>query len=62
MNKTHHIIGLFIQKDGTTAQLSRDEMLKRNPKDGLLWVDLDYNIQENHQWLKKQSKLLNDKV
>jgi len=59
MNKTHHIIGLFIQKDGTTAQLSRDEMLKRNPKDGLLWVDLDYNIQENHQWLKKQSNVDN---
>lgn len=57
MNKGHHITGLFVQENGTTSQLSREEMQNRNPQEGLLWIDLDYNIQENHQWLQKQSNV-----
>jgi zinc transporter len=57
MNTKTNFSAILIKDEGSTKNLSVDNMKKWVPKDGLLWVNLDYNIQETHDWLNKDSKI-----
>jgi hypothetical protein len=46
MNASNKFSAILIRNEGATKKLNGDNMKKLNPKDGLLWIDLDYNIQE----------------
>jgi zinc transporter len=57
MNTKNNISAILIKDEGATKKLSGDNIKKWNSKDGLLWVDLDYNNKENHEWLKNDSSI-----
>ncbi|MBK5201918.1 MAG: zinc transporter ZntB [Spirochaetaceae bacterium] len=57
MNTKTNFSAILIKDEGSTKNLSVDNMKKWESKDGLLWINLDYNIQETHDWLNDDSKI-----
>ncbi len=55
MENDNTINALLIDNSGKHKILQFSNLDKINTKDDLLWIDLNYNLEINHQWLKQQS-------
>jgi zinc transporter len=49
------IQALLIDNNGNHKELQFNSQNKIKPTENLLWIDLDYNYELNHKWLKQQS-------
>ena len=58
MNNTDARCSIFqLTGNRRGQQLTLDEASRHLPKDGLLWVNLDYTLDSSLDWLKQQSYL-----
>jgi len=57
MSINNNFSAILIKDEGSTKNLSFENIRHWSPSDGLLWVNLDYNIQKNHEWLNTDSNI-----
>lgn len=57
MNERNNISAILIKNEGATKKLSGSSLSNWTEKDGLIWINLDYNLKENHEWLKEESNV-----
>jgi len=57
MNERNNISAILIKNEGATKKISGSNLSNWTEKDGLIWINLDYNKKENHDWLKEESNV-----
>lgn len=60
MNSNNNFSAILIKNKESSKNLSVNNLKTWKSSDGLLWINLDYNIQKNHTWLKTDSNI--DKI
>ncbi|NCD06988.1 MAG: zinc transporter ZntB [Spirochaetia bacterium] len=51
------ITTILIKEDGNSKEIKWEDINNLNNEDGILWINLNYNIKENHNWLKEDSNI-----
>ncbi len=53
----NNITTILIKEDGNSKEIKWEDINNLNKEDGILWINLNYNIKENHNWLKEDSTI-----
>ncbi len=51
------ITTILIREDGNSKEIEWNDLNRISKNDGILWINLNYNIIDNHNWLKTESDI-----